>query len=236
MPKGKVKTNRAKVRRRLQKQRKRRREVEKIKDAKENVLHESSQSEHLSDTPATASATLSCSTELLPFDDTVATRDQPDTSTDIIAEKQADGYSTDDFWKALDNRSEEFWKRYFMSVKDIPSDSHSAIIIGPHNLKVTVQCDNPLSPLKKICYQEFIQKIEERDQKLIATIRLLRDRCEILEEDVANSKDEVRCAYKQANQSIQRIREFWRNKIYEGQTRSGRMLMTSIRSRSQEKL
>ena len=39
MPKGKVKTNRAKVRRRLQKQRKRRREVEKIKDAKENVLH-----------------------------------------------------------------------------------------------------------------------------------------------------------------------------------------------------
>ena len=54
MPKGKVKTNRAKVRRRLQKQRKRRREVEKIKDAKENVLHESSQSEHLSDTPFTA--------------------------------------------------------------------------------------------------------------------------------------------------------------------------------------
>ena len=46
MPKGKVKTNRAKVRRWLQKQRKRRREVEKIKDAKENVLHESSQSEH----------------------------------------------------------------------------------------------------------------------------------------------------------------------------------------------
>ena len=152
----------------------------------------------------------------------------------IVERLADDSYDTDDFWKALDDRAEEFWKRYFLSVKDIPSDNHSAIITGPHNLKVTVECDHPLSSLEKISYHQFIQKIHERDEKLRATVRLLRDWCEILEEDVAISKDEVRCTHKRANQSIKRMREFWRNKIFEGHTRCGQMLMTSIRSRSQE--
>ena len=76
-----------------------------------------------------------------------------------------------------------------MHIKELPTDTRSAIIVGPDNLKVTLECDLPNGPLEHIDYHDFMRRVQERDKKLRATIQLLHDRCAILEADVADAKE-----------------------------------------------
>lgn len=137
-------------------------------------------------------------------------------------------YEHDDFWKALDRRSDEFWRMFALYAKDIPADPFSVIVTGPDNLKVTLESDLQVGPVEQIEYQEFMRKVLERDKKLRATIELLRSRCENMEEDLADAKEEAQSASVRAAKSIKRIRDFWRTKIYGGQTRSGRLVRDAV--------
>lgn len=134
----------------------------------------------------------------------------------------------DDFWKALDKWSDEFWRMFALYAKDIPADPLSVIVTGPDNLKVTEESDLQVGPLEQIDYQEFMRKVLEQDKKLRATIELLRSRCENMEEDIADAKEEAHSASVKAAKSIKRIRDFWKTKFYGGQTRSGRLVRAAV--------
>lgn len=138
----------------------------------------------------------------------------------------------EDFWRALDRKSEEFWKRYEDSIDDVKkcADFDSAIIEGPNNFTVTIQSDLNYGPLDKINYHEYIRRMKEKQDKLSKTIRFLRDRCENLELDIVQAKEEAKQAQYQAKIETDRIRRFWRNKIYEGGSRSGKLVRAALQN------
>ena len=138
----------------------------------------------------------------------------------------------EDFWKALDKKSDEFWERYEKQLDEVKkcADFDTAIIEGPNNFTVTIQSDLTYSPLERINYHEYVRRIKEKQDKLCKTIQLLRDRCESLELDIVQAKEEAKQAQCQAKVETDRIRKFWRNKIYEGGSRSGRLVRAAMQN------
>lgn len=132
------------------------------------------------------------------------------------------------FWNALDKRSDEFWSKYSIHMKSIDADPHSAVIVGPNNFKLTLECDLLHDPVDHVNY-DFMRRIKEREQKLKNTIQHLRDRCENLEEDIIDARAEANSSRDSAKKEIKRIREFWRTKIFEGRTRSGRLVASAAK-------
>ena len=94
----------------------------------------------------------------------------------------------------MDERSEEFWKRYEENIDDVKrcADFDSAIIDGPDNFTVTIQSELTYGPLDQINYHEYIRRMKEKQNKLCKTIRLLHDRCENLELDIVQAKKEAK--------------------------------------------
>ena len=72
----------------------------------------------------------------------------------------------DDFWKALDKRSDEVWK---MFANDIPADPLSAIVTKPDNLEVTVESDHQLN------YQEVMRKVLKPTKNLEQQLNFVVD-------------------------------------------------------------
>ena len=149
-----------------------------------------------------------------------------------LSDPESDAYDTDGesqlFWNALDKRSDEFWSKYSIHMKSIDADPHSAVIVGPDNFKLTLECDLLHDPVDHVNYYDFMRRIKEREQKLKGTIQHLRDRCENLEEDIIEEANNSR---DNAKKEIKRIREFWRTKIFEGRTRSGRLVASAAKKK-----
>ena len=137
---------------------------------------------------------------------------------------------TEDFWKALDKKSDEFWKMYEQKLDEVKkcADFDTAIIEGPNNFTLTIQSDLTCGPLDRINYHDYVRRIKEKQDKLCKTIQLLRDRCENLELHIVQAKEEAKQAQCQAKVEMDRIRKFWRNKIYEGGSRSGRLVRAAM--------
>lgn len=108
------------------------------------------------------------------------------------------------------------------------ADFDSAVVVGPDNFTVTIQCDLTHGPLDRINYHEYVRRMREKQDKLYKAIQELRDRCENLEVDLADAKAEAKRAQCQTKRETDRIRKFWRDKIFEGSSRSGRLVRAAM--------
>ena len=108
------------------------------------------------------------------------------------------------------------------------TDFDSAVVIGPDNFTVTIQSDLEHGPLDRINYHEYIRRIKEKEDKLYKIIQDLRDRCESLEVDLVDAKAEAKQAQCQIKIETDKIRTFWRNKIFEGSSRSGQLVRAAM--------
>ena len=57
----------------------------------------------------------------------------------------------------------------------------------------------------------------------------MRDRIEELETALLDSKTRIMKMHRQNQRKFEKVRFFWRNKIYEGSCRGGQMLMAAVK-------
>lgn len=146
-------------------------------------------------------------------------------------------YVDEDFFAALDRISDDNMKYWDMCVqKEIEEleryhDGHPAFVTDEKKA-VVVQVTNSnhrgSSGLLRVSMEEYFQRIHKREEKALELCKLMRDRIEELEASLLDSKTRIMKMHRQNQRKIEKVRYFWRNKIYEGSCRGGRMLMAAM--------
>lgn len=146
-------------------------------------------------------------------------------------------YVDEDFFAALDRISDDNMKYWDMCVqKEIEEleqyhDGHPAFVTDEKRavvVQVTNSAHRGSSGLLRVSMEEYFKRIHKREEKALELCKLMRDRIEELETSLLDSKARIMKMHRQNQRKIEKVRYFWRNKIYEGSCRSGRMLMAAM--------
>lgn len=68
----------------------------------------------------------------------------------------------------------------------------------------------------------------KKDAKATEICQLMRDRIESLEDALKDSKVKIMKVHRENQKKIEKVRYFWRNKIYEGNSRGGELLKAAL--------
>ena len=133
--------------------------------------------------------------------------------------------SEDDFYRRCEKR---FWETAKEQAQELTAkDNHPAIISDPETSVVLFVADNK-QDFSELDQQQFVSNIQYKKQRALSMVNMYRNRVEELERQVEGTKLEVERAIMEGNIKANEIRKFWRNKVYEGGTRSVRMVMEVI--------
>ena len=93
---------------------------------------------------------------------------------------------------------------------------------------VEIELHTNLNAMDKIVLKSKMMEIKSSEERAKEIARYYRDRCTDLKTKVAQLNSEKLQIKLQATHEKNQIRYFWRNKIIEGQSRSGRILQNGL--------
>lgn len=67
-----------------------------------------------------------------------------------------------------------------------------------------------------------------KEQKATELCRAMRDRVEALEDALKDSKVKMLQQHRESQRKIEKVRYFWRNKIFEGNSRGAELLKAAL--------
>ena len=130
------------------------------------------------------------------------------------------GEDSDTYWnKVAEEKITEF---------DSYHDAHPCIVEDEQrSIKVYVVGSGPYkgrAGLKRVAMEEYIGRIMKKEAKATDLCRAMRDRIEKLEDALKDSKVKMIKLHRENQRKVEKVRYFWRNKIYEGNSRGGELL------------
>ena len=82
--------------------------------------------------------------------------------------------------------------------------------------------------LKRMALEDYISRLHKRDEKAVQLCGLLRDRIEVLEDTIKDSKVKIMKLHRENKKQFEQVCYFWQNKIFEGNTHGGQLLMSAM--------
>lgn len=136
--------------------------------------------------------------------------------------------SAEGFLSALDkigDQNYEYWKKYKETLESY-KDVHPVVVVDDQNkVEVYVKGGHKgTGGLVRVSYEAYFSSLHEREGKSQHMCRVLWGRVEELEGVLEDCKIEME---RNNGVKVEQVRHFWRNKIFEEGSRSGRMLMAS---------
>ena len=150
------------------------------------------------------------------------------------------GSSDDDsaLFAALDrigDDSDRYWEenaakkiQEFESFRDV----HPSIITDKQR-SIEVRVDGTgqyrgTAALRRVDIKSYFEQQMQREAKATDLCRKMRDRIETLENALKDSKVKMMKVYRESQKKIEKVRYFWRNKIYEGNSRGAELLKSAL--------
>ena len=152
---------------------------------------------------------------------------------------QSDGEASDSaLFAALDrvgDDSDQYWEetagrkiQEFESFRDV----HPSIVTDKQR-SIEVRVDGTgqyrgTAALRRIDIKSYFEQQMQRDAKAAELCRTMRDRIETLENALKDSKVKMVKVYRENQRKIEKVRYFWRNKIFEGNSRGAELLKSAL--------
>ena len=76
--------------------------------------------------------------------------------------------------------------------------------------------------------KDYFSRIMKKEVKATELCRVMRDRIETLEGALKDSKVRMMEMHRESQRKIKKVRHFWRNKIFEGNSRGGELLKAAL--------
>lgn len=164
--------------------------------------------------------TVSCSTN----DSRCGSSDDEASDSALFAALDRIGDDSDQYWeeKAAKKIQE------FESFRDV----HPSIITDKQR-SIEVRVDGTgqyrgTAALRRIDIKSYFEQQMQREAKATDLCRTMRDRIETLENALKDSKVKMVKIYRESQRKIEKVRYFWRNKIYEGNSRGAELLKSAL--------
>jgi hypothetical protein len=131
-------------------------------------------------------------------------------------------YVDKDFFAALDRISDDnmkYWDMYVQKeIEELESyhDGHPAFVTDEKRgvvVQVTNSVHSGSSAFVRVSMEEYFRCIHKREEKAIELCKLMRDRIEKLEAALLDSKTRIMKMHRRNQRKIEKVRNFWRNKI-----------------------
>lgn len=141
-----------------------------------------------------------------------------------LNDNSTDSSSVDhDCWKVYDNQAKYIRQAQMKKSAELSEKFHDFIDPSPafpsDNRKVKLPASLSGIDRVKVSYQ--LKEMQEIENNALFQARFYRDRCECLEQKIRQLQTEK-----------EGIRYFWRNQVFEGGSRSGRILKLAVSSRT----
>ena len=153
-------------------------------------------------------------------------------------EKTANPVSGDELsapFDRLDDDNDQYWDQLMeekINEFDSYHDAHPCIVTDKRrSIKVFVDGSGPYkntAGLTRVDMECFIGQLMKRDTKATEVCRSMRDGIETLEGALKDSKIRMMKIHRECQRKIEKVRYFWRNKIYEGNSRGGELLKAAL--------
>ena len=166
--------------------------------------------------------------------------DEDDAMCDKVHTPQQIGNRESDngLFAALDHISEEsdeYWDVMTQQkIKEFESyrDSHPCIITDKErSIRIFVDGTGRYKgtpAITRVAIEDYIHRLMKKDAKATELCQLMRDRIETLEDALKDSKVKVMKMHRENQRKIEKVRYFWRNKIFEGNSRGGELLKAAL--------
>ena len=146
--------------------------------------------------------------------------------------------SDDELFAAFDRigeDSDEYWEKLAsQKIREFESfhDKHPCIVTDKKRyFEVCVDGTGQFkgtAALQCVDIKTFINSLMEKEAKATDLCRMMRDRIETLESSLKDSKVKMVNMYRKNQRNTEKVRFFWRNKIYEGNSRGAEMLKSAL--------
>ena len=146
--------------------------------------------------------------------------------------------SDDELFAAFDRVGEdgnEYWEKLAgKKIQEFESfhDKRPCIVTDKkRSFEVWVDGTGPYkgtAALRRVDIQTYINSLMEKEAKATDLCRMMRDRIETLENSLKDSKVKMINMYRKNQRNTEKVRFFWRNKIYEGISRGAEMLKSAL--------
>lgn len=135
----------------------------------------------------------------------------------------------------VEEESDEYWEVVAEAkIKEFDSyrDAHPCIVTDKERT-ITVHIDGAgkykgTSALRRVELTNYFSEVKVREEKATEVCRILRDRIETLEGALKDSKIRMMKMHRENQRKIEKVRYFWRNKIFEGNSRGGELLKAAL--------
>lgn len=147
-----------------------------------------------------------------------------DSDDDLCARLDRVGEESDDYWENTAR----------MKIKEFESfrDKHPYIVTDKQrSFEVWVDGTGKYkgtAALKKVDIKSYFDQVVQKEAKATDLCRMLRDRIEGLENSLKDSKVKIVNMHRENQRKIEKVRYFWRNKIFEGNSRGADMLKSAL--------
>ena len=147
---------------------------------------------------------------------------------------------TDDggLFAALDRVSEEsdaYWNEMVdKKIKEFESyrDVHPCIVTDKkRSIRIYVDGTGPYkgsAAIRRVAMEDYFGRLMKQQTKATELCQLMRDRVENLEDALKDSKVKMMRMHRENQRKIEKVRYFWRNKIFEGNCRGGELLKSAL--------
>lgn len=135
----------------------------------------------------------------------------------------------------INEDSDEYWDKLAKDkIREFDSyhDAHPCIVENEQrSIRVYVDGSGPYkgtAGLKRVTMEDYIGRLMKKEAKATELCRAMRDRIETLEDSLRDSKVKMIKMHRESQRRIEKVRYFWRNKIYEGNSRGGELLKAAL--------
>ena len=127
--------------------------------------------------------------------------------------------------------SHEYWNEITeQKIKEFESyrDAHPCIVTDEER-SISVYVDGTgrykgTSAIKRVAMEDYFSRMMKKEAKATQLCQLMRDCIETLEDALKDLKVKMMKMHRESQRKIEKVRYFWRNKIFEGNSRGGELL------------
>lgn len=208
----------------IEQKRIKRRKQKRNKRQKLKLMVHDEQSEESTSSPLSSSSELLEANQLSPLRRQDVEPDDTFDDTDLFAALDRVGEESDQYWeKMTEEKIREF---------DSYRDTHPCIMADKERT-ITVVVDGTgkykgTSALKRVEIKDYFSRMMKKEEKATELCRVMRDRIETLEDALKDSKVKMMKMHRENQRKIEKVRYFWRNKIFEGNSRGGELLKAAL--------
>ena len=161
---------------------------------------------------------------------------EPVPPVDVAPSPPESSTSNDAFWEAFDRMVDEqakYWESVDPDIRDLNEyrDIYPTIVTDKEKYIEVCVIDShqEIQGLKRVSIEEHFARLHRREAMAVSLCKQFRDRIEALEDKLYESQTKLVKLHKDKEDSIARVRGFWRNKVLEEGSRSGMILLAGLK-------